>query len=283
MSYKIERFGTETLPVYNPESDIGSGTINFKVIGLQSGGIFDPLGNGQATVAEQSIVRRGTLHGEDGEMLIEFQSLKALLGIRDKLYRRARASGSVEWCYARMRNVRSTRKPGDRYALDVELEFIKISPIWNGERHGNGWLLDAGEYLDTSLALDEETGDEYALYSATTNVIIANGGNAPVKNAILTITAGGSAAITGITITKSGETHWVYAGTIAAGQSLVIDCGTWSVENHGADDYANFSFGANHAIDSMLVLDAGSNALVVVKTGGNINDTLEVEFYDGWM
>lgn len=279
--YILQRFGATALPGYDASSDIGVAPVDLRTFPLATGGVYDPLGSNQAASRGMTIIDRSSFVGQTAaELEADVLSMRALVGVRDKLIR-MRDSGAFEWIYARLLKCNAIRRPANVFSLDVELEFAMHSAVWNGERHGDGWLLDSGEYLDTSLVVDEETGDKYRLYAGTTNLTITNGGNAPVKNAILTITAA-NVAITGLTITKSGETHLVYAGMIAAGNSLVIDCGEWSVKNNAVDDYANFSFGANHAIDGMLTLDPGANVLQIIKTGGNINDTLTIEFYDGW-
>lgn len=281
MSYKLERFGTLTLPIYNPSQDVGVGPARAQLQDLPGGGVFDLLGSERASPGAQSVSRQGTIHGDDLPMLAELRALKAKIGSRDRLFRRAQASGEIEWSWARLVNVRSERGVGDRYMLDVDIDFSVISPTWYGSRHGDGWLLDAGEYLDAGLDLDEEGSDVWTLYGSTTNVVINNGGNAIVKNAILRIIPG-SAPITAVTVSKSGQTEITYTGTINPSQVLEIDCGAWSVKNNGVDDYDGLTYGSGHVIDGLLRLDPGANTIGIVKVGGNIDDRVIFEFCDGW-
>lgn len=282
MSYRLERFGTVTLPNFNPGSDIGTGDARLQLQELPGGGAFDMLGSEQAQPGPVRLSKRGTVHSDDILALeTDFYALRALLGKRDRLYRWRYASGLTEWCWARLSGINGQRLVGDRYKIDLNIEFMKLSPLWNGARHGDGWLLDAGEYLDTGLELDEESGDIYTLYGATTNIVVNNGGNAVVRNAILRIIPG-TDAITAVTITKIGETEITYAGTIAPSQILEIDCGAWSVKNNAVDDYDGLTYGSGHAIDGLLRLDPGDNAITIVKVGGNINDRIDLEYYDGW-
>lgn len=274
--YWLMRFGTVNLPSSRPSHDIGAGQVDVRFPEMQGGGLFDSLGSGQAVLRGMAISWQGAALTQ-----AQFTALRGMFGKRDKLYRK-RDDGQYEWAYARMMRLDAPRTTENWNYIDVTAAFELLSAHWSGERHGDGWLLDEGEYIDAGLALDEASGDSYKLYAATVNLVINNAGNTPVKDAILTITAF-NVAITGLTITKSSETHLVYAGTISPGNSLVIDCGAWSVKNDGVDDYANFSFGGSHATDEILVLDPGDNTIQVVKTGGNINDTLAIEFSDGWI
>lgn len=275
----LERFGTVTLPVYNPDGDIGpspsrSGTVNIP------GGAYDAYGNDQAPRETTTITRRCTLI-EDTPAALQtaLDELRSLRGKRDRLYARMQ-DDTVRWHWARLLRVVVPKKPGNVVNQEIELIF-ELPPIWwYGERTGDGWVLDAGEYFDAGLTLDE-SGGLFTLNTSPKNVTINNGGNATVTNAVITVTAAGT-DITALTIAKSGETQLVYSGTIAVGQALVIDCGAWSVENNGSDDYANFALGASHAIEEWLHLSPGNNTITVTKTGGSAASTIGIEFYDGW-
>ena len=277
--YTIERFGTTTLPIYRPRTDVGTSGSKLLVTDLPGGGVFDGLGDDDAPPARTTIPKRCTIVGAtDDAADTEFQTLRALRGKRDRLYRR-RADGDVEWCYARLEKIDSERVASNLTHLNIAMLFLMLSPIWYGAEHGVPWFLDAGEFLDTGLAFD--TDDTFTLSTSPKTCIVNNGGDKPVSNCILTITAG-SAAITALTIAIAGISEFDYTGTIAIGKALVVDCGALTVENDGADDYAHFALDAsNHKIDDWLRLAAGNNSVVVTRTGGDVDSTILFSFSDG--
>ncbi len=91
---------------------------------------------------------------------------------------------------------------------------------------------------------------------------------------IIKITAGGS-AITSLTIENltTGQVM-SYIGTIASGQSLVIDTEALTVLNNGTDDIANITG------DTELVLLPGENQIKITSaaTGG----TARIDWFDRW-
>jgi hypothetical protein len=285
MSYALERFGSLTLPTYNPVIGVGTGKAVLQLLPLPGGSVFDVLGDEQADVGLERIKARYRLVASSGtDLQSDFNDIKALIGKRDKLYRR-QADDEVEWIYARLEDVIAKRSFKDfTNTLDIDLIFAKISENWNGESHGAVWYLDAGEYFDTGLYFDV-TG-EITLDVSPKSITVNNGGNADVKNCILTITAG-SAAITALEIERrdSGDTttfeHLDYNGTIAIGDSLVIDCGAFTIENDGVDDYDNLDLGSSHQTDDWFNLIPGNNTIRVTKTGGSTDSTILFTFSDG--
>jgi hypothetical protein len=274
--YRITRFGTVDLPDRRTAQYIGAGSVDTGMLPLAAGGAYDPYGS-------EDNFSRGFLVSWQGGLITsdEYRGLRAMFGKRRKLHR-TWDDGATEWVWARLVKLDSDRMIGHKNHVDARADFDVISAVWNGDSHGDGWVLDSGEYLDDGLTLDEESGDEWTLYGATTNIVINNAGNAIAKNVTITIIPGTTDTITAVTITKTGETDITYTGTINPSQTLVIDCGAWSVENNLIDDYDGLTFGANHAIDGILQLDPGDNTITITKTGGNIDDRVIVSFYDAW-
>jgi len=211
-----------------------------------------------------------------------FNRLKALRGKRDQLYRRQR-DGTFEWAWARLVQVSSTQLPKHVLHLPVDLTFQVLPPLqWFGEHHGTGWFFNQPDpiYFDSGRFFNE--GDDTVILDVTPKtVVVTNGGNAVVRNAVITVTAGGT-PITALNISKSGETDLSYSGTIPSGQSVVLDCGALSVKNNGFADYAHLAVGANHKIDGWLRLDPGINSIVVTRTGGGGLSSITVQFYEAW-
>lgn len=279
MSYTISRFGSVELPCAAAEEPVGTAGSRSGLVTIP-GGYYDAYGSERAPREREIINRKAILHRATPALLqTAYNELRAMRGVRAKLYI-SQPDGSSYWTIARLLKITSQSGPDNIRHLEINMAFELLWPMWYGERTGDGWVLDSGEVLDDGLTLDE-SGGLFALNTSPKSVTVTNGGNATVKNAIITVTAAGT-DITALTIAKSGETQLVYSGTIAAGESLVIDVGAWSVENDGADDYANFALGASHVIEEWLHLTPGSNTITVTKTGGSTASTIGIEFYDGW-
>jgi hypothetical protein len=270
MSYRLEQFGTTILPNYNPESDIGSGKAKIPYIDLPGGGAYDPLGSEPAPIGVANFVKRCTLAADTPSALQSaYDELMAWTGKRDKLYRRKYADGNMQWCYARLEEVRTTRKYGDLLKLDLELEFTKFSPVWNG-------LFYSEVFLKSEIAAGGGT------------VYINNNGNANQDDVVITVLGSGT-DITDLYINKMSPgggsiyDNLSWSGVLGAGQQLVIDCGAYTVEKQGVDDYNNFSLGPYHAEDIWFRLwGPTSNRIEIGITGGDNNVTVKFEYYDAY-
>lgn len=277
--YTLEKFGTLTLPTARPALTVGAPPVQSAITAVAAGGGYDGLGTAQARGKPFTIVHNCALYSTSSQTAIQTQldAIKAVVGTRSRLYRRM-PDGSLNWITARLVSLDATRTIDNQNYLDISLTFQASEYPWHGLRHGDGWVLDAGEYFDTGLAFDE-SGLTVPMPTSGT-VSVTNGGNATVRNAIITVTAAGT-NITEITLTKSGETDLKYVGTIVAGQSLVINCGAYSVKNNGVDDYANFSRETNHVIAEWLNLAPGVNTIGTTRTGGNASSSITFTFDDG--
>ncbi len=277
--YTLEKFGSLTLPTARPATTIGAPPVQSAITAVAAGGGYDGLGSAQSRAKPFTVTHNCALYSASSQTAIQTQldALKALVGTRGRLYRRL-PSGTLQWITARLVSLDATRTIDNDHYLDISLTFQAAEYPWRGNHHGDGWVLDAGEYFDTGLVFDE-TGLTVPM-PASGSVPVTNGGNATVRNAVITITAAGS-SITQLTLTKSGETDLKYVGTIAAGQSLVIDCGAYTVKNNGVDDYANFSRETNHVIAEWLALSAGANTIGTTRTGGNASSSITFTFDDG--
>lgn len=287
MPYRYWKFGSVELPVYNPSMDVGAGeALSPQPTPILGGGAYDANGSEQVGRAGVHFTCSALCYGVTAAAVkTQFDNVMALIGKRAKLYR-VSDTGDVHWCYARLVNAQANRVVDDTLTIGVALDFIMLSPCWNTKRHGAGWVFDDGKYFDDGLVFDEATGDTATLSmgSGVANTItINNGGNVPVRSLTMTITAG--SAITEIDIKRStgGGTlnHLVYNGTIAAGKSLVIDSGAYSVKNDGVSDYANLAIGGSNTRPYWLEVDPGNNTFSITLTGGSNTSTIVFEFWDG--
>jgi len=286
--YWIKRFGTTTIPTDLPEQDTGAGEIgNVEFLPLPGGGSSRTIGSATANPQARSIKVKGAISTKSQTptaLDTQFYALQALLGVHDKLYRnRSGDTTQWEWIYATCMKISAPRKLKNREHIEMDFTFQLEQAAWNGANHYS-WTLDSGEYLDTGLYLDS-ADFTFALDASPKTVTVTNGGHVTVEDCTITVTAAGT-AITALQIERVVDATTYedlnYAGSIAAGQSLVIDTGSWSVENNAVDDYDNFSLGAGHKNDAWLRLLSGDNSIKVTKTGGSAASTITVEFYDGW-
>lgn len=278
---ELIRFGAVTLPEYDFQTDVGTGPSTVAMTALVGGGAFDGQGGDDAPLRLPYTVRyNGTVTDPSAETVrSRIDELRALRGKRLKLWRRCIDDGRTQWALARLLEMKVTSDVrSSHWRVPVELTFSILSR-WNGSQHDGGWKLDTGKKLDDGLTLD---GNELTvLTSSPQTITVDNDGNVAVRDAVVMITAG-STAITYLKVGISGVCEWEYAGSISAGQALVVDCGAKSVLNNGANAYSGFELTANHTVADWLVLEPGNNSVVVTRTGGGSTSTVEFVFSDGW-
>lgn len=281
MSYTLEKFGTTLLPQARPTTDIGAAEAFSLLTPLPSGGAYDALGSGRSRGKPININHTAAVVGA-GTTAVQtlLDGLKGMVGKRDRLYRRL-PDGSLEWITARLVTVAGQRKIDNINYLDLNLAWQSGEYYWHGLHHGPDWVLDAGYYLDAGLAFDQASGDVTIPLPASGSVTVNNGGNYPVRNAIITIYSGG-VAITGLTIILSGATSLTFAGTLASGKYLVIDTGKYSVLNDGVDNFTNLTRQAGHVIAEWLCLEPGNNTVALTRTGGDGSSSITFTYDDGW-
>lgn len=283
MTYRLERFGALELAIYDVTDDVGTFPTRSALIPLPGGGFYDLYG-GEDAPRDNTVIRRRMSFFEStkADLVEGYYDLRAMVGKRDKLYRR-RADGTVEWCYARLRHVPAQRTARQNFHQPVECIWEMASDIWYGEEHGSTWTFDSGEFFDTGLFFDPTADTLFTLTTTSEACACPNDGNRVVTNAIITITAAGS-AITEVTIISvSAGISLKYVGNIAAGQALVINCGAKSVKDNGTDSYSGFTLESGHTQEEWLPLEPGTTTLTVARTGGNGSSTIRFEYSDGYV
>lgn len=277
--YTLERFGAVTLPIYNPETDHSPIAARQAVVQTIAGG-FDAWGSDDAPpdLPAMRSYRCIVLEDTVAAWRIALDALRAQVGKRSFLYRRADDDNSLQRCVARLIQNSVQRPYAHGLAQEVELVF-QLWTTWRGHDHRT-WTLDSGELLDSGLYLDDG-GFVETMASSPHTITVTNGGNRRVDNSVITITAG-AAAITAITIAKAGETDIEWNGICASGNTVVIDCGSYTVRYAGINSYTGFALGGDHAVAEWLRLDPGDNDIVITFTGGSTNSTVKIEFADGW-
>lgn len=288
MSMILERFGaTLQLPILEATQDIGTAGSRSGLLVLPMGGAFDVYGTDRAPRTSRVISIDGAIVGTPSERQAQVDALRALRGKRDKLYARMDGDGNVRWTWARVLGLPIERTGNHINHVDVSLNLELQHPVWYGEEHTDGWVLDTGEILDDGLVLDD-AGFLFTLTGggAANNLTVTNGGNADVTDLVLTITAPGGSTVTDLTINVlPNDASWhaalEYNAGIGATKSLVINAGRQSIHNDTSPDYANLEFGIAHTLSGWLRLGPGNNSVQVSYTGSN-GATLLVTFNDHW-
>lgn len=276
--YQLTQFGLITLPAYNTvwqQDPAPAERANFQTLG----GAFDPWGTESAPQQfPHTISCEVTIYGADfANVRATLDSLRACIGKRDRLYRHSLdPSGAIDgWAWARVVRVPHNREIEQWESQPLTIDFDLWSPWYSGQQ--GVWTLDDGSYFDAGLFLDPvDTLDVLGASPAT--FTLNNGGNMPVDDIIVAVSAVGS-AITAFDL-RFGDTHLTYDGTVGAGTALVFDSALWAVTVGGVNAYSNFAFGTAHTLAGLIRIPVGSTAGTVTYTGGGTASTIEFLFYE---
>lgn len=263
MAYVIERFGVSwataaVLPLLEGSQPQGVGPVGSSLVALPGGGAYDWRGADQAPMAPEVLRARGVwVANSVTDMETKLAALKALCGRRDRLWR---SNGTTQhWRMARLLEVKSDLEAGLAADALMELLFEAMPGPWSG----------VARTVNTSLDSSPKT------------VPCTNGGNRRITNAVVTITAAGT-AITTARVRVSGVSDFQWQGSLAVGQSLVIDCGARTIRNNGVNAYSGLSYLSGHVVSDWLRLEPGANSVEVYRTGGSVASTVQITFSDGW-
>lgn len=277
---RLTQFGTYVFPLYNKRDTLGPGDSSGSLLELPGGGAWDGYQDDEAPERPTTYSTAFEIVAATAALVdTELGYIRARRGLRRRLWA-TMADGTMRFCWARLARIRHERAWRNTLFVPVELTFEVPNPGWNGTGHGAQWRLDEGEVLDAGLYLDYDAAVALEADGSTT-ITLANGGNRTVNNVVISLTAG-AASISNIRFQLS-PCDFTFTGTVAAGKTLDIDCGTRSVLNDGADAYASLTLGGAHSVADWLQLAAGSNDLVMTYSGNAGGDaTVELEYYDGW-
>jgi hypothetical protein len=289
--YRLIRFGLLSLEHYNQVDTIGSGSTPTAYRNLPEGGALDEYGDQQKHpgAVERSVIRRLSVPtGSSAQTDLEnlFMSLLAKRGTRSRLYRQMVGSNDIHWQYARLAEVSAERSyDTSKYGRiqDISLRFVTQEAFWRGDL-GGVWYFDSGEYFDSGLAFD--SGQTYALPSSPTAFAVEVGsssdaGRGPVRAVRMTISAG-AVNRSAITIARTGGESITFAGTLLAGNDLVIDTGTMQVLNDGVDAYDDLTLSPTADMAAWFALEPGSNPITVTYTGSGANMSIALSYYEVW-
>jgi hypothetical protein len=266
MAYVIEVFGSSyaagvALPIKGIEQPVGIGRAASGMIDLPGGNSWDSTGSAQTRLRSQIItIRGGWVSATAADMTTKIDALRALVGTRDYLWATPDSGTTKRSRLARCLDVRATVRPRFPRWMQVEMDFELVAGPWAGAAH---------------------TAESTTLDAGTHDVVTTNAGNTRVQDAIMTITASGS-AITAISVLLAARFHWHWTGSISAAASLIVNGGTRRITNGGNDAYSTFALQADHADNDWLPLDPGINTISVERTGGDNSSTCKLDYSDGW-
>jgi hypothetical protein len=279
MSYQITHFGSVALPITNPVQDRGVPEIGSSLARV-IGGVVDWYGAGQRLPDVHQIQISGIYYGEPGAIInqagsflatsagdhisagsainrlrSQIDDLAAMEGKTDQLWRTLADNGQRQWKMARLLSIVRESKVDER--------LIRAQLRCRFESGQPGWCV---------------ASSTTATGSANAPLLASVGGNMPVCDAVLAITA--SELITAISIT-AGSCRLAWSGSLAAGQKLTIDTGLRTVRIGTATNaYSGFSIAAGHAAQRWLELAPGINT-IYLRTNGAA--TVTATYYDQWL
>lgn len=266
MAYWITRFGSKDIPPNRQSHDVGLPVIAQQAMGLPYGA-WDPLGSGAGQARVPYTIPVGTMlvHDTPAELQTALAAWRALCYTRDTLYRTPDGgTANSEWITARLIGMDAPRNIENLRHLAITLRFEVTSLVWSGAAHTETITLDA----------------------SPKSAEISNGGNGIQRGVTITVTASGT-PITAVIIENLETGHVTtikYAGSIAVGQSLVIDCAAMTIRNNGVNAYtAAFTLESGHSIREWLRLMPGANTIRVTRTGGDNASACVLTYKDGWV
>ena len=227
--YTIEHFGDITLPRYMTTYTLSPVTGRANLIETTAG-VFDNDGAARNLPVFPFPLSYKCIVYEDvyAANRAPLDALRAAVGTRARLYRRANDDNTTQYCIARLSanpHERPYTQPG---YFEITLDFQQMSP-WLGIEHGVVWRFDSGEIFDGGRTFDESP--PIALTTVVTPITLTNGGNLPCHDMVIEVKSGAT-PLTSLTITSETTNqglHW--SGTLYPSGELRIDTAAWSVLN----------------------------------------------------
>lgn len=285
MSYRITAFGQVNLPDSMTEDDLSTARVP---TGLADtlGGAVDVFGARQRLPSRQELSVGGLYLGTvrylvsaAGNQLVDhlgnpvvvssgrtylreqLDALRGMVGKRDQLWRRRDEDGAMQWRTARLLSV-ETKQDTEHWAAEVAeatATFETAQGTWRGES-----------------AVTDTTGLNTNITKGQTVAVL---GNAPVEDAVITLTASGTVTSFRVRNTAMGV-DWTWTGSLTPGQALVVDCGAMTVRAAGVDAYGGFVLNAGHTAAGWLPLAVGDNSLLLLA---NAAATCVITHYNQWI
>lgn len=276
MSYTLERFGAITLPLYNRKSDQSLAAPKAVVVPTIAGA-FDAWGTARAPQKFPHGLAMDCILSEDlaATYRTNIDALRAAVGTRANLYRRADDDLTTQQCTARLLAMDYQREIKNNRHQQLKLQFAQLGP-WRGKRTED-WTFDDGHYFDDGLYFD--TGGIALVPGAN---IVTLGGNLAVTNAIVTLTINKAIDAEVRLASTAAGIDWSVAGLWTLNDVIIVDCGARSVTLNGADAYAALLLESGHTNEHWLELLPGANTIDITIIGVAPDISIELTYAEQW-
>ena len=263
---------------YNESENMGTGVAPTSYFRLPGGGSIDNFGTQKTYPGSMTRNKNLVFAQPTNESLnIEVNSLKKLRGTRAKLFRYD-VEGKKQFVWARLEQVGIIRTTDEgRNILNktqsAVLMFACESDEWQGAFQG-AWLINDGNFINAGLEIN--SGLSFTLTSSpeTIQVEIEENSiesNINTRSVKMTITPVSSMSSFKIENDETGEIL-EFAGTVDAGDSLVIDSGNNTVLNDDVDAYNDLTITPGDEPTTWFSVIVGINDLEITQnSGGNVD------------
>ena len=256
MAYYLDEFDTQALPHGDSVDGLGTGAAPSSLVTV-AGGVIDTYGADEIVpLPFHQIWHRG-IYSANVEANVN--GLRALLGQRKKLFRIQESDSVQQWKWARLLSVIWDRNREQRSHAEVDAIFEAVG--W--------WKATAPESPAPNVT---DTG----------SLVWGNDGNAYVTDGIFTFAATSAATLTMTVVDTGNGINWTWVGAMASGESVVIDCGAFSVLNNEVDAYSGLTLNAGHTSNYWMVAAPGSNTWSVTLSA-EPTGALSLTVYDSWV
>jgi hypothetical protein len=261
--YKLERFGDVELPKFNSTENIAPRARRTSVIEVAAGGIYrHQLGKAQPKLT----TLKKTAEVVQGLDSANLSYLYGMIGEVAKLWRRDQERDDVQWAWAELSDVESSRTARYSPIAPVDMNFLIMS-AWHGHVHEGPWYLWQNKGLDGGYYLDE-TSNSFD-FANQINIALPPGGNATVEDARIIVNA--TTEIPSLTIQGPGI-DISYIAPIPVGNQVTLDCAMRQItRSDGAPIYRYLRLGAGHKQANWLPIRPDGTNLVLNSSGGQGN------------
>jgi hypothetical protein len=184
-----------------------------------------------------------------GQLWSNLDNLKKLFATDGQGILKHTAGGTTRWARVEVANTVEF-EPGGPYHYNFLVEFIFADPFWYAE----------------SPVIIGPRGISFTPY----NIGVNNPGTYKAEKVVITVT--GEMTNPRFTV---GQIWVQYNGTVAGGETLIIDGGDWKAEKNGVDATKDIS---HDGAIRWLELPVGISTLTVTGTVGSPTPTVKVEF-----
>ncbi len=279
MSYRLSKFGSTALPCARLTGSLGSGpTVDATIPVI--GGMFDA----NAAEVGNLDVPYDVTHGcwivdTEADAQTTLDSLYAMRGTRNILYRIDEVSSALNWCWARCTQVRNPWQWQRKTMNPLDITF-QIQTPWYGAVTGTGWSLDPGATLDATLIGSAVTT---TIDIVPKQITLTNNGNVATRHVSFRLKAV-TTPITYVEIQIGLLTKFIWNGTIGATWTLEVtqrqDLLSMTINDTPA--YDGFAFGSWHTNGWWMELAPGNNTVYVTHYGAGVDNTITFDHADGW-